>query len=101
MQFRINSLHNFYIRAGEINALVLMAEDSSSCASITYLVTDLPKLKSVSEFKEYFGLKRNCGGAGEIADCEAITDNSIVLTYEKTAGTYCLCIINTIQSECI
>ena len=63
-----------------------MAEDSSSFASITYLVTDLPKIKSVSQFKEYFGLKRNCGGAGEIADCEAITDNSILLTYEKTAG---------------
>ena len=71
-----------------------MAEDSSSCASISYLVTNLPKLKSVSQFKEYFGLKRNCGGAGEIADCEAITDNSILLTYEKTAGTfsYHLCI---------
>ena len=65
-----------------------MAEESSSFASITYLVTGLPKVKSVSQFKDYFGLKRNCGGAGEIADCEALTDNSILLTYEKTAGYF-------------
>ena len=63
-----------------------MAEEDSSYASITYLVTGLPKLKCVKELVEYFGLKRNCGGAGEIADCEAISDNSILLTYENTAG---------------
>ena len=71
-----------------------MAEDSSSCASISYLVTNLPKLKSVSQFKEYFGLKRNCGGAGEIADCKAITDDSILLTYERTAGTLVLSLVH-------
>ena len=87
---RINSMQNCYIRKGKIIVLALMAEDSSSCASVSYLVINLPKLKSVSQFKEYFGLKRNCGGAGEIADCEAITDNSILLTYEKTAGTLSL-----------
>ena len=63
-----------------------MAEEDSSYASITYLVTGLPKLKPVKELVEYFGLKRNCGGAGEIADCEEISDNSILLTYENTAG---------------
>ena len=65
-----------------------MAQNDSSYASITYLVTGLPRFKSVTKFQEYFGLKRNCGGAGEIADCEAVNDNSILLTYEKTAGSY-------------
>ena len=63
-----------------------MTEEDSSYASITYLVTGLPKLEPVRQLVEYFGLKRNCGGAGEIADCEAISGNSILLTYEKTAG---------------
>ena len=70
-----------------------MAEDNSS---VTYLVTGLPKIKSVSQFRQYFGLKRNCGGAGEIADCEPVTDNSIVLTYEKTAGYLCIIIASVL-----
>lgn len=63
-----------------------MEKLSSSSASITYLVTDLPKFKTVSQFVEYFGCKRNCGGAGEVAHCEAISDTSILLTYENNAG---------------
>lgn len=73
-------------QATAIILLLVMAGENYSNASITYVVTDLPKFKSMSQFKEYFGLKRNCGGAGEIADCEAISDDSILLTYEKTAG---------------
>ena len=73
-----------------------MAEESSSYASITYLVTGLPKFKSVEEFQKYFGLKRNCGGAGEIADCKAISDNSLLLTYEKTAGIAIVLIVTRI-----
>lgn len=66
----------------------MAAQLSDASSSITYLICELPNLTSESlpKLKEYFGCKRNCGGAGEIADCQAITNNSVLLTYEKSTG---------------